>query len=123
MTFTDAEDAKDAKEKLQKEKIEGRPLILDLAEPRHRQGGAAAAEAVEKKQERRDAIAEARKKAEEEAECNVRSKVCVPLDGQSMPLAGREQWEAVGEKKNPCVENIDENNSIISGELGSNTSQ
>ena len=61
VTFTDAEDAKDAKEKLQKEKIEGRPLILDLAEPRHRQGGAAAAEAVEKKQERRDAIAEARK--------------------------------------------------------------
>ena len=60
VTFTDADDAKDAKEKLQKEKIDGRPLILDLAEPRHRQG-AGVAEAVEKKQERQNAIAEARK--------------------------------------------------------------
>ena len=60
VTFTDADDARDAKERLQKEKIDGRPLILDLAEPRHRQGPAAA-EAVEKKQERQNAIAEARK--------------------------------------------------------------
>ena len=60
VTFTDADDAEDAKQKLQKEKIDGRPLILDLAEPRHRQG-AASVEAVEKKQERQNAIAEARK--------------------------------------------------------------
>ncbi|RYP89341.1 hypothetical protein DL769_000096 [Monosporascus sp. CRB-8-3] len=60
VTFTDADDAKDAKDKLQKEKLDGRPLLLDIAEHRHRQG-AAAVEAVAKKQERQAALAEARK--------------------------------------------------------------
>lgn len=60
VTFTDADDAKDAKEKLQKAKLDGRPLILEIAEPRHRQG-TAAVEAAEKKHERKTTIAEARK--------------------------------------------------------------
>ncbi|RYP56414.1 hypothetical protein DL771_011895 [Monosporascus sp. 5C6A] len=60
VTFTDADDAKDAKDKLQKEKLDGRPLLLEMAEHRHRQG-AAAVEAVAKKQERQAALAEARK--------------------------------------------------------------
>ncbi|KAK7751349.1 RNA recognition motif-containing protein [Diatrype stigma] len=60
VTFTDADDAKDAKEKLQKQKLDGRPLILEVAEPRHRQG-AAMVQATEKKQERQTTLAEARK--------------------------------------------------------------
>ncbi|RYP93062.1 hypothetical protein DL770_000808 [Monosporascus sp. CRB-9-2] len=60
VTFTDADDAKDAKDKLQKVKLDGRPLLLEIAEHRHRQG-AAAVEAVAKKQERQAALAEARK--------------------------------------------------------------
>lgn len=60
VTFTDADDAKDAQENLHKKKMDGRPLILEIAEPRHRQG-TAAVEATEKKQERHATLAEARK--------------------------------------------------------------
>lgn len=36
VTFADADDAREASEKLQKAKLDGRPVHLELAEPRHR---------------------------------------------------------------------------------------
>jgi len=61
VTFTDVEDTQAAKEQLQGQKIDGRPILLDIAESRHRQPGGEAEEAVAKKAERRAALAEARK--------------------------------------------------------------
>ncbi|KAI1465044.1 RNA-binding domain-containing protein [Daldinia caldariorum] len=61
VTFTDADDAKEAKEKLDKQKLDGRPLVLEIAEPRHRQSGADSTDAAAKKAERQATLAEARK--------------------------------------------------------------
>ncbi|KAI1637649.1 RNA-binding domain-containing protein [Biscogniauxia mediterranea] len=62
VTFTDAEDANEALKKLQHGKLDGRPLRLELAEARHRQSaGTEATGAVARKEERRAALAEARK--------------------------------------------------------------
>ncbi|KAI2613136.1 RNA-binding domain-containing protein [Hypoxylon fragiforme] len=62
VTFTDADDAKEAKEKLNKQKFNGRPLVLEIAEPRHRLSAADAADATsQRKAERQAAIADARK--------------------------------------------------------------
>lgn len=61
VTFTDAEDAKEAKEKLDKQKLDGRPLVLEIAEPRHRQSAGESADAASKKAERQAMLAEARK--------------------------------------------------------------
>ncbi|KAI0424650.1 hypothetical protein F5Y09DRAFT_323769 [Xylaria sp. FL1042] len=61
VTFTDAEDTQAAKEQLQGHKVDGRPISLDIAESRHRQAGAAAEDAAAKKEDRRAALAEARK--------------------------------------------------------------
>ncbi|KAI1267266.1 hypothetical protein F5Y18DRAFT_379701 [Xylariaceae sp. FL1019] len=61
VTFTDVEDTQAAKEQLQGHKIDGRPIFLDIAESRHRQPGAAADGAAAKKEERKTALAEARK--------------------------------------------------------------
>ncbi|KAI1345694.1 hypothetical protein F5Y01DRAFT_320520 [Xylaria sp. FL0043] len=61
VTFTDAEDTRSAKEQLQGHKVDGRPISLDIAESRHRQAGAAAEDAAAKKEDRRAALAEARK--------------------------------------------------------------
>ncbi|KAI8628631.1 hypothetical protein F5Y19DRAFT_436509 [Xylariaceae sp. FL1651] len=61
VTFTDLEDTQAAKEQLQGQKIDGRPIALDIAESRHRQPGAGAENAAAKKEDRRTALAEARK--------------------------------------------------------------
>ncbi|KAI0156637.1 RNA-binding domain-containing protein [Hypoxylon sp. FL1284] len=61
VTFTDADDAKEAKEKLDKQKLDGRPLVLEIAEPRHRQSAPDSAAAASKKAEREAMLAEARK--------------------------------------------------------------
>lgn len=61
VTFTDAEDTQSAKEQLQGHKVDGRPISLDIAESRQRQPGAAASDAATKKEDRRAALAEARK--------------------------------------------------------------
>ncbi|KAI1102670.1 RNA-binding domain-containing protein [Jackrogersella minutella] len=61
VTFTDADDAKEAKEKLSKQKLDGRPLVLEIAEPRHRQSASEASDAAVKKAERQATLAEARK--------------------------------------------------------------
>ncbi|KAI1430981.1 hypothetical protein GGR50DRAFT_130972 [Xylaria sp. CBS 124048] len=61
VTFTDAEDTQAAKEQLQSHKLDGRPISLDIAETRQRQPGAAADDAAAKKEDRRVALAEARK--------------------------------------------------------------
>ncbi|EFX00176.1 ribosome biogenesis protein [Grosmannia clavigera kw1407] len=70
VTFTDAEDAKAAKEKLDNGLFDGRRLRLDIAEPRHRPsasgsgkggGGAAGAAAIATKKKREEDLAEARK--------------------------------------------------------------
>ncbi|KAI1654508.1 RNA-binding domain-containing protein [Daldinia decipiens] len=61
VTFTDADDAKEAKEKLHKQKLDGRPLVLEIAEPRHRQPGTESVDAATKKAERQATLAEARK--------------------------------------------------------------
>ncbi|KAI1393232.1 RNA-binding domain-containing protein [Hypoxylon trugodes] len=61
VTFTDADDAKEAKEKLDKQKLNGRPLVLEVAEPRHRQATSESAGAIAKKAERQAMLAEARK--------------------------------------------------------------
>ncbi|KAK5635999.1 hypothetical protein RRF57_011711 [Xylaria bambusicola] len=60
VTFTDGEDTQSAKEQLQGHKVDGRPISLDIAESRHRQAGAAADHAAAK-EDRRAALAEARK--------------------------------------------------------------
>ncbi|RWA06269.1 hypothetical protein EKO27_g8842 [Xylaria grammica] len=61
VTFTDGEDTQSAKEQLQGQKVDGRPISLDIAESRHRQAGAGADNAAAKKEDRRAALAEARK--------------------------------------------------------------
>ncbi len=64
VTFTDAEDATEAKAKLDNELFKGRSLRLDIAEPRSRQptaNGSAKAGAVDKKTKREEELAEARK--------------------------------------------------------------
>ncbi|KAI1093338.1 RNA-binding domain-containing protein [Rostrohypoxylon terebratum] len=61
VTFTDADDAKEAKRKLDKQKLDGRPLVLDVAEPRHRQSVSGSADAAARKAERQETLAEARK--------------------------------------------------------------
>ncbi|KAI3320485.1 hypothetical protein HD806DRAFT_234859 [Xylariaceae sp. AK1471] len=61
VTFTDVEDTQAAKEELQGQKIDGRPISLDIAESRHRQPGAGAEDAAAKKEDRRASLAEARK--------------------------------------------------------------
>ncbi|KAI0536064.1 hypothetical protein GGR58DRAFT_407113 [Xylaria digitata] len=61
VTFTDGEDTQSAKEQLQGQKVDGRPISLDIAETRHRQAGSAADNAAAKKEDRRAALAEARK--------------------------------------------------------------
>ncbi|OTB02279.1 hypothetical protein M426DRAFT_13726 [Hypoxylon sp. CI-4A] len=61
VTFTDADDAREAKEKLNKQKMDGRPLILEIAEPRHRQSATDSTDAATKKAERQAMLAEARK--------------------------------------------------------------
>ncbi|KAI5860531.1 RNA-binding domain-containing protein [Durotheca rogersii] len=61
VTFTDADDAREAKDKLHHQKLDGRPLVLEIAEPRHRKPGAEAADATAKKAERQAMLAEARK--------------------------------------------------------------
>ncbi|KAI1169659.1 hypothetical protein F4777DRAFT_572324 [Nemania sp. FL0916] len=61
VTFTDAEDTQAAKEQLHGKKVDGRPIALDIAESRQRQPGAAANDAATKKEDRRAALAEARK--------------------------------------------------------------
>ncbi|KAI0904407.1 hypothetical protein F4823DRAFT_567744 [Ustulina deusta] len=61
VTFTDGEDTQAAKAQLQGQKVDGRPISLDIAESRHRQAGAAAEDAAARKEDRRAALAEARK--------------------------------------------------------------
>ncbi|KAI4868490.1 RNA-binding domain-containing protein [Hypoxylon rubiginosum] len=61
VTFTDADDAQEAKKKLHKQKLDGRPLVLEVAEPRHRQSTSDSAGAASKKAEREAMLAEARK--------------------------------------------------------------
>ncbi|TGJ86679.1 hypothetical protein E0Z10_g2099 [Xylaria hypoxylon] len=61
VTFTDGEDTQSAKEQLQGQKVDGRPIFLDVAESRHRQAGAGADDAAAKKEDRRATLAEARK--------------------------------------------------------------
>ncbi|KAH7041545.1 uncharacterized protein B0I36DRAFT_312999 [Microdochium trichocladiopsis] len=61
VTFTDADDAKEAKEKLHKHKLDGRPMFLEIAEARHRKAGDGQTEAVAKKEQRQAELAEARK--------------------------------------------------------------
>ncbi|KAI1749236.1 hypothetical protein F4782DRAFT_315837 [Xylaria castorea] len=61
VTFTDGEDTQAAKEQLQGHKVDGRPISLDVAESRQRQPGTGADDAALKKEDRRAALAEARK--------------------------------------------------------------
>ncbi|KAJ9134465.1 RNA-binding domain-containing protein [Pleurostoma richardsiae] len=65
VTFTDADDALEAKEKLNNELWEGRRLRLDVAEPRNRVTGGGKSEAsskvAEKKKQREQELEEARK--------------------------------------------------------------
>ncbi|KXJ88780.1 hypothetical protein Micbo1qcDRAFT_166221 [Microdochium bolleyi] len=61
VTFTDADDAKEAKEKLNKHKLDGRAMLLEIAEARHRKTGEAQTVAVAKKEQRQAELAEARK--------------------------------------------------------------
>ncbi|KAI2601894.1 RNA-binding domain-containing protein [Hypoxylon sp. NC1633] len=61
VTFTDADDAKQAKEKLDRQKLGGRPLVLEVAEPRHRQSVTDSANTVARKAEREAMLVEARK--------------------------------------------------------------
>ncbi|KAI1456760.1 RNA-binding domain-containing protein [Annulohypoxylon moriforme] len=61
VTFTDADDAKEAKERLDKQKLDGRPLVLEIAEPRHRQSVSESAGVAARKAERQEMLAEARK--------------------------------------------------------------
>ncbi|KAI1085891.1 RNA-binding domain-containing protein [Whalleya microplaca] len=61
VTFTDADDAREAKGKLNKQKLDGRPLVLEVAEPRHRQSASDSAGAAVRKAERQAILDEARK--------------------------------------------------------------
>lgn len=63
VTFTDADDAVEAKQKLNNELLGGRRMRLEVAEPRHRAGGDSAAKShiAEEKKKREEEMAEARK--------------------------------------------------------------
>lgn len=63
VTFTDADDAIEAKAKLNNELFEGRRLRLEVAEPRHRAGGPGVVKSriAEEKKKREDDLAESRK--------------------------------------------------------------
>lgn len=63
VTFTDADDAVEAKQKLNNELLGGRRMKLEVAEPRHRAGGDSAAKShiAEEKKKREDEMAEAKK--------------------------------------------------------------
>lgn len=64
VTFTDADDAIEAKKKLNNELFDGRRLRLDVAEPRHRvagAGGGIKSGLAEEKRKREEEMAEARK--------------------------------------------------------------
>lgn len=63
VTFTDADDAIEAKKKLNGQMLSGRRLVLDVAEPRHRAGGTSAVKSglAEEKRRREEEMAEARK--------------------------------------------------------------
>ncbi|KAJ1337278.1 nucleolar protein 4 [Microdochium nivale] len=61
VTFTDADDAKEAKEKLNKHKLDGRAMLLEIAEARHRKAGEGQTVAVAKKEQRQADLADARK--------------------------------------------------------------
>ncbi|KAH8781392.1 hypothetical protein F5883DRAFT_540161 [Diaporthe sp. PMI_573] len=63
VTFTDADDAVEAKQKLNNELLGGRRMKLEVAEPRHRAGGDSAAKShiAEEKKKREEEMAEARK--------------------------------------------------------------
>lgn len=63
VTFTDADDAVEAKKKLNNQVFGGRKLVLDVAEPRQRgaTGGAVKASMAEEKKKRVEDMAEARK--------------------------------------------------------------
>lgn len=64
VTFTDADDAIEAKKKLNNELFDGRRMRLDVAEPRHRAsggGGLAKSGLAEEKRKREEEMAEARK--------------------------------------------------------------
>lgn len=63
VTFTDADDAVEAKQKLNNELFGGRRMKLEVAEPRHRAGGDSAAKShiAEEKKKREEEMAEAKK--------------------------------------------------------------
>lgn len=63
VTFTDADDAVEAKQKLNNELLGGRRMKLEVAEPRHRAGGDSAAKShiAEEKKKREEEMAEAKK--------------------------------------------------------------
>lgn len=63
VTFTDADDAIEAKKKLSGVAFGGRRLVLDVAEPRHRAGGNSVVKSglAEEKRRREEEMAEARK--------------------------------------------------------------
>lgn len=63
VTFTDADDAVEAKKKLNNELLGGRRMKLEVAEPRQRAGGDSAAKShiAEEKKKREEELAEARK--------------------------------------------------------------
>ncbi|KKY38667.1 putative nucleolar protein 4 [Diaporthe ampelina] len=63
VTFTDADDAVEAKQKLNNELLGGRRMKLEVAEPRHRAGGESTAKShiAEEKKKREEEMAEARK--------------------------------------------------------------
>lgn len=63
VTFTDADDAVEAKQKLNNELLGGRRMKLEVAEPRHRAGGESAAKShiAEEKKKREEEMAEAKK--------------------------------------------------------------
>lgn len=63
VTFTDADDAIEAKKKLNGQMLGGRKLVLDVAEPRHRAGGDSVVKSglAEEKRRREEEMAEARK--------------------------------------------------------------
>lgn len=63
VTFTDADDAIEAKKTLNGQMLGGRRLVLDVAEPRHRAGGNSVVKSglAEEKRRREEEMAEARK--------------------------------------------------------------
>ncbi|KAI0127609.1 hypothetical protein BJ170DRAFT_380744 [Xylariales sp. AK1849] len=61
VTFTDASDAVEAKEKLHGQKLDGRPVNIELAEARERRPTATDPTLVSQKEQRKAALADARK--------------------------------------------------------------